>query len=76
MICLSYPIPHFTFLTSDPTFLPSDLSVADILVSLMIFKHTNHTLTSGPLHMLFPLPGRLLPQVSHFFQDFTEMSSQ
>ena len=34
------------------------------LASLIFLKHSKKGLTSGPLHMLFPLPGTLVPQES------------
>ena len=37
-----------------------------LLASLLLLQHTVHTPTSGPLHLLFPLPE--IPPPSHPFQ--------
>ena len=43
-------------------FPPHPLSALATPASLLSLEHINHTLTSGPLHWLFPLPETLFPR--------------
>lgn len=58
-------MPTSYYLSDLSSYHSAGLFAADMLASLLIFKHTSHTSTSGPLHMIF-LSRRLFHQVSAY----------